>query len=170
MVFFLFGLVKQIFGLPKSEEYLPEGLPGILKFCEPWDRWVCSGRFKCQNEACGLCQWYGVRVRLHMGQLSHIPRRWEASVIVPLNTWSSTGPFCLPSAHTSLNSRDPMCFGKRFNMMSNLCIWKQWCCKSVIFSQMKTQTLERFGHRCLGNITSTEEHVYCWGTQAHWEL
>ncbi len=36
MVFFLFGLVKLIFGLPKSEEYLPEGLPGILKFCEPW--------------------------------------------------------------------------------------------------------------------------------------
>ncbi len=35
MVFFLFGLVKLIFGLPKSEEYLPEGLPGILKFCEP---------------------------------------------------------------------------------------------------------------------------------------
>ncbi len=34
--FFLFGLVKQIFGLPKSEEYLPEGLPGVLKFCEPW--------------------------------------------------------------------------------------------------------------------------------------
>ncbi len=33
---FLFGLVKLIFGLPKSEEYLPEGLPGILKFCEPW--------------------------------------------------------------------------------------------------------------------------------------
>ncbi len=32
----LFGLVKLIFGLPKSEEYLPEGLPGILKFCEPW--------------------------------------------------------------------------------------------------------------------------------------
>ncbi len=32
---FLFGLVKLIFGLPKSEEYLPEGLPGILKFCEP---------------------------------------------------------------------------------------------------------------------------------------
>ncbi len=28
MVFFLFGLVKLIFGLPKSEEYLPEGLPG----------------------------------------------------------------------------------------------------------------------------------------------
>ncbi len=36
MVFILFGLVKLIFGLPKSEEYLPEGLPGILKFCEPW--------------------------------------------------------------------------------------------------------------------------------------
>ncbi len=34
---FLFGLVKYIFGLPKSEEYLPEGLPGILKFYEPWD-------------------------------------------------------------------------------------------------------------------------------------
>ncbi len=28
-LFFLFGLVKLIFGLPKSEEYLPEGLPGI---------------------------------------------------------------------------------------------------------------------------------------------
>ncbi len=26
---FLFGLVKLIFGLLKSEEYLPEGLPGI---------------------------------------------------------------------------------------------------------------------------------------------
>ncbi len=34
---FLFGLVKFIFWLPKSEEYLPEGLPGILKFCEPCD-------------------------------------------------------------------------------------------------------------------------------------
>ncbi len=33
---FLFGLVKLIFGLPKSEEYLPEGLPGILKICVPW--------------------------------------------------------------------------------------------------------------------------------------
>ncbi len=29
MVFILFGLVQLIFGLPKSEEYLPEGLPGI---------------------------------------------------------------------------------------------------------------------------------------------
>ncbi len=29
MVFFLFGQVKLIFGLPKYEEYLPEGLPGI---------------------------------------------------------------------------------------------------------------------------------------------
>ncbi len=28
MVLILFGLVKYIFGLPKSEEYLPEGLPG----------------------------------------------------------------------------------------------------------------------------------------------
>ncbi len=27
--FFFLGLVKLIFGLPKSEEYLPEGLPGI---------------------------------------------------------------------------------------------------------------------------------------------
>ncbi len=33
--FFLGGLVKLIFGLPKSEEYLPEGLPGILNICEP---------------------------------------------------------------------------------------------------------------------------------------
>ncbi len=39
---FLFGLVKLIFGLPKSEEYLPEGLPVILKFCEPW--------YSCMNE------------------------------------------------------------------------------------------------------------------------
>ncbi len=31
-MYFLFGLVKLIFRLPKSEEYLPEGLPGILNF------------------------------------------------------------------------------------------------------------------------------------------
>ncbi len=37
MGFILFGLVQLIFRLPKSEEYLPEGLPGILKFCKPWD-------------------------------------------------------------------------------------------------------------------------------------
>ncbi len=29
MVFILFGLVEWISGLPKPEEYLPEGLPGI---------------------------------------------------------------------------------------------------------------------------------------------
>ncbi len=32
---FLFGLVKLIFRLPKSEEYLPKGLPGTLKFASP---------------------------------------------------------------------------------------------------------------------------------------
>ncbi len=36
----LFGLVKLIFILEKSEEYLPEGLQGILKFCKP-----CSKNF-----------------------------------------------------------------------------------------------------------------------------
>ncbi len=35
-IYFLFGLIKYNFGVPNSEEYLPEGVPGILKFCEPW--------------------------------------------------------------------------------------------------------------------------------------
>ncbi len=36
MVFIFLGLVNFFGGLPKPEEYLPEGLSVILKFCDPW--------------------------------------------------------------------------------------------------------------------------------------
>ncbi len=39
---FLFGLVKSIFRLPKSEKYLPQGLPGILKLCEFQYQTMCK--------------------------------------------------------------------------------------------------------------------------------
>lgn len=58
-------------------------------------KWVCNG-FKCPNEA---CHWYRAKVRLRVDQLSHIPRRWEASVIVPLDTWSSSR-FFSPVLHS----------------------------------------------------------------------
>ncbi len=42
-------LVKLILGLPKSEEYLPEGLPGILKFCEPCNEFASFFSEKISN-------------------------------------------------------------------------------------------------------------------------
>ncbi len=43
-MYFLFGLVKLIFRLPKSEEYLPEGLPGIFKFCGPFAKFLSHSK------------------------------------------------------------------------------------------------------------------------------
>ncbi len=52
---FLFGIVKLISGLPKSEEYLPEELPGIFTF---WilnkDKILFCKKFKDLKQRC--CQ------------------------------------------------------------------------------------------------------------------
>ncbi len=56
-IYFLFGLVKLIFRLPRSEEYLSEGLPGILKFCKPSSPGTCpTCPYWFRSELYGLCQ------------------------------------------------------------------------------------------------------------------